>query len=164
MTDYSISINYKNKNKINLPKTGTSYYMRPEVLNKSTILSKDASKIDVYSIGILLYRLAFGDYPYKLKLVDSKNYEEIYNNIKQNELEFPKNFNKTSKSFLNLIKNCLEKDLYKRYDIYKLINDPWCKGYNLIKNEKEKLYNAGKFIIDLMTDNFYEFNRYVKNI
>ena len=69
-----------------------------------------------------------------------------------------------SKPFLNLLRNCLNKDIKKRYDIYQLMNDPFVKGYQIILNEKEKLYNAGKFVIDLMVDNILNFNQYLKTI
>ena len=163
LTDFSISINYKNKQYITLPMIGTCYYMSPEVLRKETIPAIYASKIDVYSIGVLLYLLAFCDYPYKLKEVDNKNYSQILKNVEENNLEFPMDL-EYSKPFLNLLKNCLNKDISKRYDIFQLINDPWAKGYQIILNEKEKLYNAGKFVIDLMVDNIINFNEYIKQV
>ena len=163
LTDYSISINYRDTPYINLPMIGTCYYMSPEVLRKETIPASDASKIDVYSIGVLLYLLAFCDYPYKLKEVDNKNYPQILKNVQENELEFPKDFD-ISKPFLNLMKNCLNKDINKRYNIHQLVNDPWVKGYKIILDEKEKLYNAGKFVVDLMVDNIINFNQYLKKI
>ena len=163
LTDFSVSISYKNKNKISLPKVGTSYYMSPEVLNKKTILAENASKIDVYSIGVLLYRLAFNDYPYKLREVETKNHAKIAKYIEENELEFPED-DLISNPFLNLLRHCLDKDITKRYNIFQLMKDPWYQGYNIILREKENLYNAGTFLIDLMMDNFWEFNEYVKNI
>ena len=163
LTDYSISINYRDTPYINLPMIGTCYYMSPEVLRKETIPASDASKIDVYSIGVLLYLLAFCDYPYKLKEVDNKNYPQILKNVQENELEFPKDFD-ISKPFLNLMKNCLNKNINKRYNIHQLVNDPWVKGYKIILDEKEKLYNAGKFVVDLMVDNIINFNQYLKKI
>ena len=163
LTDYSISIDYKNKDFINLPLIGTCYYMSPEVLRKETIPVEYASKIDVYSIGVLLYFLAFCDYPFKLKDVGNKDYPQILKNVENNDLEFPKDY-EISKPFLNLLKNCLNKDISKRYSIHKLINDPWTKGYQIILNEKEKLYNAGRFVIDLMVDNIINFNDYIKQI
>jgi len=163
LTDYSISIDYKNKKYITLPMIGTCYYMSPEVLRKETIPANYASKIDVYSIGVLLYLLAFCDYPYKLKDVDNKNYSQILKNIEENELEFPNDF-ECSKPFINLLKNCLNKDIKQRYDINQLINDDWARGYQIILNEKEKLYNAGKLVIDLMVDNMINFNDYIKRI
>ena len=163
LTDYSISINYRNLKNIPLPMIGTCYYMSPEVLRKETIPVNYASKIDVYSIGVLLYLLAFCDYPFKLKEVDNKNYAQILKNIQQYDLEFPTDM-ENSKPFLNLLRNCLNKDIKKRYDIYQLMNDPFVKGYQIILNEKEKLYNAGKFVIDLMVDNILNFNQYLKTI
>ena len=163
LADYSISIDYKNKDFINLPLIGTCYYMSPEVLRKETIPVEYASKIDVYSIGVLLYFLAFCDYPFKLKDVGNKDYPQILKNVENNDLEFPKDY-EISKPFLNLLKNCLNKDISKRYSIHQLINDPWTKGYQIILNEKEKLYNAGRFVIDLMVDNIINFNDYIKQI
>ena len=163
LTDYSISIDYKNKDFINLPLIGTCYYMSPEVLRKETIPVEYASKIDVYSIGVLLYFLAFCDYPFKLKDVGNKDYPQIMKKVENNDLEFPKDY-EISKPFLNLLKNCLNKDISKRYSIHQLINDPWTKGYQIILNEKEKLYNAGRFVIDLMVDNIINFNEYIKQI
>ena len=121
----------------------------------------EASKIDIYSLGVLLYLLAFYDYPYNLNDVGSKDYAQIAKNIAQKELEFPQDTGH-SKLFINFLRNCLNKDIKKRYDIHQVMKDPWFKGYSIILNEKEKLYNAGKFIIDLMVDNLLTFNNYLK--
>ena len=162
LTDFSVSLKYKSaKDYINLPMVGTCYYMSPEVLKKKKILVSEASKIDIYSLGVLLYLLAFYDYPYNLNEVNSKDYFQISKNINNNNLEFPKETGH-SKVFINFLKNCLNRDIKKRYDIYQAMKDPWVKGYQIILNEKEKLYNAGKFVIDLMVDNFITFNNYIK--
>ena len=162
LTDFSVSVNYRTqKNYIDLPMVGTCYYMSPEVLNKKRILVSEASKIDIYSLGVLLYLLAFYDYPYKLNDIDSKDYTGIANNIANNNLEFPEETGH-SKLFLKFLEKCLNKDIKKRYDIYQAMNDPWVKGYQIILNEKEKTYNAGKFIIDLMVDNLMNFNNYIR--
>ena len=162
LTDFSVSINYQNlKDHITLPMVGTCYYMSPEVLNKETILKSEASKIDIYSLGALLYLLAFCDYPYNLNEVDNKNYPQIAKNIKEKELKFPEDTGH-SKLFLNFLRKCLNKNIKERYDINQVMEDPWFKGYQIILNEKEKLYNAGKFVIDLMVDNLMPFNNYLK--
>ena len=163
LTDFSVSLCYRDMKKIKLPLVGTCYYMSPEVLRKDTIDASEASKIDVYSIGVLLYLLAFNDYPYKLRDVDSKNYKKILENIEKYEIEFPKGFD-NSKTFLNLLKNCLNKDIKKRYNIYQLMKDPFFLGYQIILDEKEKIYNAGKFVVDLMVDNILNFNQYIQKI
>ena len=162
LTDFSVSLNYtKSDNYIKLPMVGTCYYMSPEVLNKATIKVSDASKIDIYSLGVLLYLLAFYDYPYNLNDVGSKDYPQIAKNIKEKKLEFPQDTGH-SKVFMNFLENCLNKDICQRYDIKKVMKHPWFKGYQIILDEKEKLYNAGKFIIDLMVDNIMSLNNYIK--
>ena len=161
LTDFSVSINYKNKEYIDLPMVGTCYYMSPEVLNRRRISAKEASKIDIYSLGVLLYMFAYADYPYNLNDVNYKDYAKIARNIEEKELIFPRDTGH-SKIFENFVKNCLNKDIKKRYDIYQAMKDPWFRGYQIILDEKEKLYNAGKFVIDLMVDNLISFNEYLK--
>ena len=162
LTDFSVSLNYKKcENDIKLPFVGTCYYMSPEVLNKEKILVSEASKIDIYSLGVLLYLLAFYDYPYNLNDVGSKDYSQIAKNIAEKKLEFPQ---ETGHSILfkNFLENCLNKNIKKRFNIYQAMKHPWIKGYQIILEEKEKLYNAGKFIIDLMVDNLMSLNNYIK--
>lgn len=162
LTDFSVSINYKSaKQYINLPMVGTCYYMSPEVLAKKQILVSEASKIDIYSLGVLLYLLAFYDYPYELNDVSSKDYAQIAKNIETKTLEFPKDTGH-SKIFINFLKKCLNKDINQRYNIYEAMNDPFFKGYQIILDEKEKIYNAGSFLINLMVDNLNKFNDYIK--
>ena len=162
LTDYSVSVDYsKEQNYIELPMVGTCYYMSPEVLERKKIPINEASKIDIYSFGVLLYLLAFNDYPYELDKINCDDYRGIYNNIKQKNIVFPKDTGH-SEIFKNFLKKCLNKDIKQRYNIYQAINDPWMKGYQLIVNEKENLYNAGKFMIELLVDNIKPFNDYIK--
>ena len=42
--------------------------MSPEILAKQEIDIEDASKIDMFSLGVMLYNLAFGDFPYGLNI------------------------------------------------------------------------------------------------
>jgi serine/threonine protein kinase len=161
LTDFSISINYKNLKTISLPLMGTCYYISPETLEERTINTEDASKIDIYSFGVLLYFLAFCDYPYELRNVDTKNYEGILKNIKEKDLIFPE---KTGHSdmFKDFLGKCLEKNLSKRYNIFDAMNHPWIKGFHFLQDEKERIYNAGKFLTNLLVDNILEYNKYIK--
>lgn len=162
LTDYSVSIDYsKEQNYIELPMVGTCFYMSPEVLERRRIPINEASKIDIYSFGVLLYLLAFNDYPYDLEKINCDDYRGMHNNIIQKDIEFPKDTGH-SDMFKNFVKQCLNKDIKKRYNIYQAMNDPWMKGYQLIINEKEYLYNAGKFMIQLLVDNIKPFNDYIK--
>ena len=82
--DFSISINYKDKKYsevIKLPIMGTSLYMPLEVLFKQKIKYKELHKVDLYSLGFILYNLAFDTYPYNITSDEkySKIGEKIYN-------------------------------------------------------------------------------------
>ena len=163
IADFSVSMKYNpSKEYIDLPLVGTSYYMSPEVLERKTISVSDASKIDIYSLGVLLYFLAYNDYPYELDKVGYNNYKEIRKNIEDKKLIFPES-RYYSDLFKNFLEKCLEKDIEKRYNIYQVMNDPWVKGHQIILDEKDNLYNAGKFMAEMLFDNIRRFNDYIKS-
>ena len=160
LTDFSISINYKNLKTISLPLMGTCYYISPEALEERTINVEDASKIDIYSFGVLLYVLAFCDYPYELRNIDTKNYEGILKNIKEKKLIFPENTGH-SELFKDFLRKCLEKNFSKRFNVFEAMDHPWVKGFHFLQDEKERIYNAGKFLTNLLVDNILEYNKYI---
>ena len=163
IADFSESMKYNPSNEyIHLPLVGTSYYMSPEVLERKKISVSDASKSDIYSLGVLLYFLAYNDYPYELDNVDYNNCKEIRKNIEDKKLIFPESIY-YSDLFKNFLEKCLEKDIEKRYNIYQVMNDPWVKGHQIILDEKENLYNAGKFMTEMLVDNIKRFNDYIKS-
>lgn len=162
LNDFSVSLSYKSIDEyIELNRVGTSYYICPESLNKERIKVEDASKIDIYSFGVLLYVLAFEDYPYNLRKPNDKENSKMAKNTQENELQFPKNINH-SKMFLSFISKCLDKDINKRYNIYDALKDPWVKANKYILDEKEKLCNGEKFLINMLTNSIVEFNKFIK--
>ena len=165
ITDFSVSLpydNYKENDKISLPLSGTSLYMSPEVLSKSQIDYEDCSKIDMFSLGVVLFKLAFEKFPYELDFSYKRNFNLIYEKIKSEKLKIPekKNFSSLFKKFLE---NLLEKDIKNRISIYDALEDPWIKAADLLLKEKEKLNNFEKFLINMITDNVRAFNDYLKN-
>ena len=165
ITDFSVSLpydNYKENDKISLPLSGTSLYMSPEVLSKSQIDYEDCSKIDMFSLGVVLFNLAFEKFPYELDFSYKRNFNLIYEKIKSEKLKIPekKNFSSLFKKFLE---NLLEKDIKNRISIYDALEDPWIKAADLLLKEKEKLNNFEKFLINMITDNVRAFNDYLKN-
>ena len=163
--DFSISINYGNKNlndEIKLPFKGTSFYMPLEIINSKVIKYKDINKVDLYAFGVILYNLAFGKYPYNLEYEDEENYKLISQKIKK-KLEI-NNENKLSPYFIDFITKLLESDINKRINIYEAIKHPWIKGGKILIDEKENLYNVSPFVINLITDNIKNYNDYIKKV
>ena len=161
--DFSISLDYKkiDSNEIKLPFRGTSFYMAPEVLKSDTINKNDLNKVDLYSLGIILYYLAFGFYPFELNYEDAKKYDIIYNKILK-DLKFENEDNYYSSHFIEFVSKLLEKDINKRININEALNHYWVKGANILFEEKEKTYNASNFLGYLVTDHFKNFDDYIQ--
>ena len=163
LTDLSVSFSYSNKpENIILPVAGTSLFMSPEILGKKEINIKDCNKIDLFSLGVLLYNLAFGGYPYGLEISDKRNFELMYNKINCNKLYIP-DMEKFSSKFRNFLSGILNKEISNRLSIQEALNHPWIIGANEIFIEKEKINDLEKFLINLVTDNIKAFNDYINS-
>ena len=163
LTDLSVSFSYSNQPQyIVLPVAGTSLFMSPEILGKKQININDCNKIDIFSLGILLYNLAFSSYPYGLEISDKRNFELMFNKINTNSLFIPK-IEKLSSMFRDFLSGLLNKDISKRLSINEALNHPWIKAANEIFIEKEKINDLEKFLINLVTDNIKAFNDYINS-
>ena len=165
ITDFSVSCTYANFDPddcVEFPFMGTSKYICPEILGHVKMPVKEACKLDLYSLGVTLYELAFGIYPYKLNDVENKDYENILKNIKNEKLEFPtdKKISPLCKDFLS---HLLVNDYNKRFNIEQALNHPWIQGAKIIKDEKENIYCLESFLINMITDNIQKFNDYIEN-
>ena len=152
LIDFSISIDYKDKNKIKLPPNGTPHYIAPEVTNTETINTKDLEKVDLYSLGVMLFNLAFGIYPDNMT---NEELEEKFNYL-MDEKE-----SGYSKYFIDFVKKLIEKDINKRINIKEAMEHYWIKGAEILLDEKEKTNNANIFLSYLIFDFFPDFNNYI---
>ena len=162
--DFSISLDYSKikTKKIRLKTVGTSFYMAPEILNSNYVYIKDLNKVDLFSLGVILFNMAFGYYPFGLEKDDAKNYEIIYQKIMKNNLEFDNDDEYYSTYFIDFLKLLLEKDINKRISINEALNNYWVKGAKILFEEKENLFNAEKFLGYLVTDHIKAFDDYVR--
>ena len=160
--DFSVSLDYSNKkpnDKIQLPFRGTNFYMPSEVINSKEIEYKNLNKVDAYALGVLLFKMAYGYYPFNLQYGDENNYKIINQKINC-EYEIKKNKNLSS-YFIDFISKLLNKDINKRMNIYEALRHQWIKRAQILLEEKEKIYNTNLFYIQLITDNIKEFNDYL---
>lgn len=167
LTDFSVSINYElfsDNDEINLPFVGTTLYMAPEVLRGLKITIKEFNKVDSYSLGVLIFNMAFSQYPYNLSHEDSKDTNKIFEKIKIRPLIFPEDSeNPFSNKFKDFVSKLLCPNCNKRISINDALEHPWIKGADLLFDEKEKLSNLEKFVIYLLSDNFIPFNNYIND-
>ncbi len=161
--DFSISINYQDK-KLNdtiiLPIIGTSFYMPLEVLYRQRIKYKNLNKIDLYSFGVILYNLAFDAFPYNLIYEDQEKYEQIKEKIYFNDIGLT-NDKGYSIYFLDFLNKILDKDIYKRINIFEAKEHYWIKGSKILLNHKEKINNINIFVHSLLNNYLKEFNDYM---
>ena len=165
ITDFSVSLSYKNANKNNnkimLPLSGTCLYMSPEVLSHKCIGYEECNKVDIFSFGVVLYYLAFDNFPYGLDYSYVNQFDLILNKIKNESLTIPDNRN-YSLLFRKFLIGLLNKNIKKRVNIYEALEHPWIKGAKILFKEKEKIRDLEKFLINLITDNIKSFNEYIE--
>jgi len=157
--DFSVSLYYSKikSDEIKLTFQGTNFYVAPEVIKEEVINVKDLNKVDLYSFGVMLYKLAYGSYPYGLTSADSHNYELIYSKIQNEKLEFNKKF-VCSSYFIDFLKSLLENNINKRISINEALDHYWIKCSNILINEKENINNTRIFMTYLLTDHLIKFN------
>ena len=162
--DFSYSFNYKNKEPneiIKLPFIGTDLYMPLEILESEKIICKDLNKVDLYSLGVTLYNLAFGCYPYNLSVDDEK--ETVVKKLKKEKLILDKRAGFSS-YFLEFLSLLLEKNIIKRLNLYEAKEHYWVKGVKIIMDEKEKNNDMGLFLNYISNGNIKAFNEYINEL
>ena len=101
---------------------GTLYYMPPEIINKKKYIPFYS---DIWSLGVLLYAMLFGNFPFK-----SKNEEELFELINKGKLNFPNNIEISDKA-KNLLLKIIVINPTKRISLEDILNDNWLKdNYN----------------------------------
>jgi len=83
---------------------GTAEYMAPEILRNDKI----DHRVDLYSFGILLYKVIYGRFPFA-----TGNLLDIYKAHLDEQFEFPSSAHKPQ--IVNLVKRLLSKEVEKRY-------------------------------------------------
>jgi serine/threonine protein kinase len=78
--------------------SGTPLYIAPEVLNGQVY----SYSIDIWALGIILYSLLFGEFPFH-----GENVQETYNKIRNLDYKFP-NDHLIPKEAQDLIKSILQ--------------------------------------------------------
>ena len=105
--DFGIS-GFSNGNNREKIKAGTTMFLAPETACGKEYCSN--RKLDIWALGIILYRMIEGVYPF-----EGKNSKETISNILKKNLEFNKKI-KISKALSNLIGGMLEKNHRFRID------------------------------------------------
>ena len=124
LIDFGLSTNFNSKRE--KYSVGTPYYMSPEMLE-----GKYYFKSDMWSIGVILYMIVTGSYPF-----NGKNKNEIFKMIYEGNYNIQKlDEQNCSYQLKNLIKKSLIKDINKRISIEDALNCDWFKLFSSKKND-----------------------------
>ena len=101
---------------------GTINYVAPEVLKKMPY----TKQIDIWSLGVILYVLLSGIFPFCL---GDESDEEVIKKTLNNSPDFPDlYFKNISKSAIRFINQCLEKDPNERITIEEFLKNEWIRN------------------------------------
>ena len=110
---------------------GTYEYMAPEIFGNN----KYDEKIDIWSLGILLYELYHGYSPYK-----GKDIFDIYKNILKDDVCFRKDLNTKIKNFISEL---LKQEKNERPNIKEILKNDYFNSL-FIKFQKNKNFSLDK--------------------
>ena len=135
--------------------TGTIQYIAPELLKKEDY----DHRIDLYSLGMLLYRIIYDTFPF-----ESDDELKIIKAQIENEFKFPEN--NYSDEFINIVKKLLIKDPSKRYQsCLEVLSDLGLKFDNEITNlwmpakissdRKDTVAILKKYLVDIKSNEVF---------
>lgn len=122
---------------------GTAYYMAPENLMRTYYL-----KSDIWSLGVMTYKLLSGKYPFNDKNNSKQPTKEaiwrsIYNDsVNMNDKEW----NVISEEAKDFVKSCLQHNTSQRMNIDQCLQHPWLL-YN--KNKYDNMLHTNIFLSPL---------------
>lgn len=115
MIDFGLSKDFSESNTMHTM-SGSPYYIAPEVF-----LQKYNMKIDIWSMGVVLYIMLSGKVPFP-----GRTEPEIIQNVIKGEFHFNhKAFENVSEECKDLIKKCLIKDYASRYTAKDCLSHNW---------------------------------------
>lgn len=100
---------------------GTPITMAPEILKRRHY----NQKCDIWSLGIIIYRMLFGDYPFFPSA--GGNLDDLIELIHTKDLNFPSDI-QVSEEVKNLMRGMLMTDPNKRMGFDEFFENPWVKG------------------------------------
>lgn len=109
---------------------GTPLNMAPEIFNNG----KYTNKCDIWSFGVILYEMLFGNPPF---LPEKKTIDNLINLVNTKPVVFPESV-QISLEAEDLISKCLQKNPDKRISAKQLLQHPWIASASRSQN---KLYH-----------------------
>ena len=142
---FAQKFNKKNNNIINSTE-GSDTYSSPEI-RKGHITGYDGVKSDIFSLGVLLFVITVGRFPFNLSGYSDKKYRLI---MTKNFEQFWKNFDNynLSEEFKELINHLICYDPCQRLSIDEIFEHPWIKNKVNFNNSFNKDYQIDDDVLN----------------
>ncbi len=167
ISDFGFSFEHSDQNLINIFQ-GSEKYKSPEIILKKNF---DGFKADIFSLGIILFVLLTGNFPFKsarkfdicyMNIIRNKN-ENFWDLLKKKIFD-DKEENLPSQEFRDLFIKMIQFEPNNRISVNDIFNHPWMKGTFPSKDEiieefkiREKTfsnYNFNDNICSLIKQNY----------
>ena len=112
---------------------GTPIYVAPEVIKRE---SYDC-KVDIWSLGVLLYRMVFGMFPFM-----NVNLMELMRDIAEKEVVIRDD---CDKCLVDLLKRMLDKDPERRVSAREALNHDWFCDCQVVEERTDESFNKEIF-------------------
>lgn len=153
LSDFSVAESYYGYKEAYLRNIGTGCYISPENYRKEKISTGDLIKVDLWSLGILMYKLANKErFPFNLSGKE-QNLEEIQLKICNNHLNIEEL--NTSEELKDLLFKLLKKNIRERISLKDVLDHPWFKMSEELLDIKHKYGDNVKFILDVMNNKVF---------
>ena len=125
---------------------GSDFYCAPET-RKAYVRGFDGVKNDIFSLGVLLFVITIGDFPFHKASFSDDRYRYI---IKKNYSRFWEHFNdiEISEEFKDLINNLICITPSQRFNIEQILEHPWFKKYILENNSNSNKVEVNNNFVD----------------
>mmetsp|Transcript_66709 Transcript_66709/g.168284 ORF Transcript_66709/g.168284 Transcript_66709/m.168284 type:complete len:543 (+) Transcript_66709:108-1736(+) len=121
--DFGIAATFDPPNGSFTTRTGTPYYVAPEVLQFP--FTQYGPECDMWSSGVIMYVLLSGRLPFR-GVDDNATFAKV----KSAKVSFPSDvFGNVSEAAKTLIRQLLNKDPARRYTAEEAVNDPWAREH-----------------------------------
>ena len=118
-----------------------------------------SEKTDIWSVGVIMYFLLTGDYPFKGE--NSNEIRKQINNFNSRIINFDNNnFKEISEDALNFLKKLLELNPFNRPSCINLFEENWLKNFN---EQEDKILTSNAFKNAIKNAEYYKKDNKIKN-
>jgi len=125
--DFTLAKKIDHTETMNTSRSGTIPYLSPEcVIKKTEIMSSQCEKLDLYSLGVVMYMLLFNKHPFNYK--NNLICNEYTTLLENSEVDYKYDGVILTNCCKDFLSGLLEKNINKRFSYEQAVNHKWVLG------------------------------------